>query len=166
MLSRLCPQLHYPLSRQLCKYLNYSSKRRLSHKGCAVRVTIKFLTTVRAYGYGNGRPTKRVPKVEIENERTSNTDTPSAASKRTSHATDEACTILADLEDNAPNPKRKQRRKAGKKSTQMLSGSQLAPTGEILMCVHHDRLTHDVTRAKLVRAFSKCQPDDRYSEGA
>ena len=66
-----------------------------------------------------GRPTKQVPKVEIENERTSNIETPSAASTRTSHATDEACTILADLEDNAPNPKRKQRRKAGKKSTQI-----------------------------------------------
>ena len=87
-----------------------------------------------------------VSEAEIENERSSEIATPAAAKKHTDHVTDEARTALEDLDENAVTPKRKQRRKAGKKSKQVLSESQPAPTGEILMCVPHDKPTHDISQ--------------------
>ena len=72
--------------------------------------------------------------------------TPAAARKHTDHVTNETRTILGDLDENVVTPKRKRRRKAGKKSTQVLSESQPAPTGEILMCDPHDKPTHGVSR--------------------
>ena len=97
-----------------------------------------------------------VPEGKIENEEASEI---AAARKRTGHVTDEirtvlgdldenvdVCTALGDVDENASTPKRKRRRKAGKKRTPVLSEYQPAPTGEILMCVPHDRPTHDVSR--------------------
>ena len=114
----------------------------------------------------------QVPEGEIENEGASEIATPAAVRKRTGHVNDEVRTVLADLDENAEvctilrgldenaevrtvlgdldenaaTPKRKRRRKAGKKWTPVLSENQPAPTGEILMCVPHDRPTHDVSR--------------------
>ena len=89
---------------------------------------------------------KYVPKGKIANEGASKIATPAAARKRTGHVTDEIRTVLVDLDENAATPKRKRRRKPGKKRTPVLSENQPAPTGEILTCVPHDRLTYDVSR--------------------
>lgn len=87
-----------------------------------------------------------VSEGEIENERALEIARPATARKRTDHVTGETRTVLRDLDENVVTPKRKRRRKAGKKCTQVLSESQPAPTGEILLCVPHDKPTHDVSR--------------------
>ena len=95
---------------------------------------------------------------EIETEGASEIATPSATKKRTGHVTEirtvlgdldentEIRTVMGDLDENAVTPKRKQRMKAGKKRTPVLSENQPAPTGEILMCIPHKRPTHEVSR--------------------
>ena len=54
---------------------------------------------------------------------------------------------LGDLDENAVAPKWKQRRKAGRKTTEVLSDHHQLET---VMCVSHDRSAHDLSILKIL----------------